>query len=170
MADSNSGTGAARGVAERELVITRIFDAPRELVFKAWTEPERLMRWWGPKGFTLPYCTIDLRPGGVIHFCMRSPEGHDIWCRGIYREVVAPERIVCTSFFSDEEGNLVQPEHYGMSPDWPAETLCTVTFDEHEGKTMLTLRQAGVPSIPERAGALQGWSESFDRLADDLAA
>jgi uncharacterized protein YndB with AHSA1/START domain len=167
MAKSND---PATAPAAGELVITRIFDAPRELVFKAWTEPEHMQRWWGPKGFTTPFCTIDLRPGGVIHFCMRSPDGHDIWCKGIYHEVVAPERIVCTSCFSDEQGNLVQPTHYGMGPDWPAETLLTVTFDEHEGKTKLTLRQAGVPSTPERDGALQGWNETFDRLAEYAAA
>ncbi len=163
------GSSPAQKPAERELVITRVFDAPRDLVFKAWTEPERLMRWWGPKGFTTPFCKIDLRPGGVIHFCMRSPDGHNIWCKGVYREIVEPERIVCTSFFSDEEGNLVQPTHYGLSADWPAETLFTVTFDEHEGKTELTLRQTGVPMIPERDGAVQGWNESFDRLAEYVA-
>ena len=152
--------------ARQELVITRIFDAPRELVFKAWTDPEHMKRWWGPKGFTTPFCKIDLRPGGVIHFCMRSPEGQDFWCAGVYREIAPPERIVCTSFFSDEEGNLVQPTHYGMSPDWPAETLMTVTFEEHEGKTKLTLRQARVPVTPERENAVAGWNESFDRLAE----
>ncbi len=156
--------------AVRELVIERSFDAPRELVFKAWTEPERLMRWWGPKGFTTLNCTIDLRPGGVMHFCMRSPDGQDIWCKGVYQEIVAPERIVCTSCFSDAEGNLVQPTHYGLSADWPAETLMSVTFDEQDGKTKLTLRQAGVPMTPERSGAVQGWTESFDRLAAYVAA
>ncbi|HVA92813.1 MAG TPA: SRPBCC domain-containing protein [Chloroflexota bacterium] len=169
MADNNMGGGAG-SAGERELVLTRVFDAPRELVFKAWTEPERMMRWWGPKGFTTPYCTIDLRLGGAIHFLMRSPEGQDIWCKGVYREIVEPERVVCTSFFSDEEGNLVQPEHYGLSPDWPAETVFTVTFDEHEGKTKLTMRQVGVPYGAGSDGAQQGWSESFDRLAEYVAA
>ncbi|MGH8068203.1 MAG: SRPBCC domain-containing protein [Candidatus Entotheonellia bacterium] len=83
MAVSNARTSAATNAGERELVITRIFDAPRELVFKAWTEPERLMRWWGPNSFTTPFCTIDLRPGGVFHCCMRSPEGRDYWCKGV---------------------------------------------------------------------------------------
>jgi uncharacterized protein YndB with AHSA1/START domain len=170
MADSNAGRSAATNGGEQELVITRVFDAPRELVFKAWTEPERLMRWWGPKGFTTPFCTMDVRPGGVFHHCMRSPEGRDFWSKGVYRDVVAPERIVFTDSFSDEEGNLVSPTYYGMSPDWPTETLVTVTFAEQEGKTTLILR-ATVGSAPasERHQAQQGWTESFDRLADYLA-
>src|SRR5688572_22943410 len=106
----------------KELVLTRVFDAPRELVFQAWTEPEHLKRWWGPNGFTLPYCTVDLRPGGAIHFCMRSPDGFEIWSKGIYREIVPPERFVSTNYFSDEQGNKLTPGHYGM-PDWPTEML-----------------------------------------------
>jgi uncharacterized protein YndB with AHSA1/START domain len=162
-------TNAGAGPTDRELVITRIFDAPRELVFKVWTEPEHMARWWGPKGYTIPFCTIDLRPGGVIHFCMRSPDGIDVWCKGQYREIVAPERIVCTSAFSDGEGNLVPPTRYGLDADWPVESLVTVTFEEYDGKTRLTLRQSGVPLTPERDGAIQGWSETFGRLADYLA-
>ena len=157
---------AARQPAEQELVITRVIDAPRELVFKAWTEPERVMRWWGPKGFKMPFCKIDLRPGGALHYCMRSPEGRDCWGKGIYREIVEPERIVVTDFFSDEEGNLVQPSQYGMSPDWPAESLITVTLAERGGKTELTLQHSVPESVPEFADCRQGWSESFDRLAD----
>ncbi|MBI2756896.1 MAG: SRPBCC domain-containing protein, partial [Chloroflexi bacterium] len=77
-------------LSDREISITRTFEAPRELVFRAWTEPERLMRWWGPKVFTTPYCTVDLRPGGVWHYCFRSPDGQDSWGRAVYREVVRP--------------------------------------------------------------------------------
>jgi uncharacterized protein YndB with AHSA1/START domain len=107
--------------SEQELVITRVFDAPRELVFEAWTEPEHFVRWWGPKGYTTPFCKIDLRPGGVVHHCMRSPEGREVWTKGIFREIVVPERIVLTDSFADAEGNVVSPMHYGMSPDWPLE-------------------------------------------------
>jgi uncharacterized protein YndB with AHSA1/START domain len=163
------GSSPAKESAERMLVITRVFDAPPGIVFKAWTEPEHFVRWWGPKGFTTPFCKIDLRPGGVIHFCMRSPEGRDFWNKGVFREVVEPERIVSTDTFSDEEGNLVQPAHYGMSPDWPSETLVTVTFAEHEGKTKLTLQQTVLESVAERNGAQQGWTETLDRLAEYLA-
>ena len=119
--------------AECELVITRVVDAPRSLVFKAWTEPEHFVRWWGPNGFTTPFCKMDVRPGGVTHFCMRWPEGRDYWGRWVYREVVPPERIVFTDTFADEEGNPAEPARYGM-PDWPFETLVTVTLGRGSGQ------------------------------------
>ena len=162
------GSSPASQPEVREFVITRVFDAPRDLVFKAWTEPERRMRWWGPNGFTTPYCKIDLRPGGVWHYCMRSPEGKNYWGKGIYREVVEPSLLVCTDYFSDAEGNLVQPAHYGMNADWPAEMLVTVTFSEHKGKTNLTVEQTVSESLAKSVGAVQGWNESFDRLDDYL--
>ncbi|CAG0981758.1 MAG: SRPBCC domain-containing protein [Candidatus Methanoperedens sp.] len=153
---------------ERELVITRIFDAPRELVWKSWTEPERVKRWWGPKGFTAPFCKIDLRVGGVFLYCMRSPEGKDYWSTGVYRVIVPMERIVCTDSFSDEEGNVVPATYYGMSPDFPLEMLVTVTFEESGGKTKLILRHTGIPHGADQEGAEQGWNESFDKLAEIL--
>jgi NADPH2:quinone reductase len=154
---------------EQTLVITRVFDTPRKLVFEAWTDPERVMRWWGPKGFTTPVCEIDLRPGGVYRSCMRSPEGREFWGQGVYREIVEPERIVCTDTFADEKGNTVSPERYGMSADWPAEALITVTFAEQAGKTKLTLRHSPLPAGRERDQCRQGWEESLDKLADYLA-
>jgi uncharacterized protein YndB with AHSA1/START domain len=156
--------------AEPELVITRVFDAPRELVFRAWTEPEHLVRWWGPNGFTTPVCKIDLRPGGVWHICMRAPDGRDYWSKGIYREIIAPERIVTTDFFSDEDGNLVQPAQYGLPADWPAEMLLTVTFAEQDGKTKLTVRQSVSEALARSIGAVDGWNQSLDRLAEQLKA
>lgn len=168
MAVNNASTSAATNAGDQELVITRIFDAPRELVWKAWTEPERVKRWWGPNGFTAPVCTIDLRVGGTFLYCMRSPDGKDYWNTGVYREIVEPERIVCTDSFSDEEGNPVPASHYGMSGDWPAELLVTVTFEAYAGKTTLTLRHVGIPSGTQN-DARQGWTESFDKLAEDLA-
>jgi NADPH:quinone reductase-like Zn-dependent oxidoreductase/uncharacterized protein YndB with AHSA1/START domain len=158
-----------RQASEQTLVITRTFDAPRSLVFQAWTEPEHVRRWWGPKDFTTPVCRIDLRPGGVYFNCMRSPEGQDFYSQGVYREVVEPERIVCTDTFADENGNPVGPEHYGMSPEWPAEALITVIFTEHVGKTRLTLQHSPLPPGRERDLCRQGWEESLDKLADYLA-
>ena len=110
----------AQAPAEGELVIRRVFDASRELVWKAWTDPERMKRWWGPKNFTAPVCKIDLRVGGAYLYCMRSPEGQDYWSTGVYREIVPQERIVCTDSFADEKGNTVPASHYGMDGDWPA--------------------------------------------------
>jgi uncharacterized protein YndB with AHSA1/START domain len=164
-------SGAARHIQpeKQELVITRIFDAPRDLVFKAWTERDRMMRWWGPNGFTLPVCKIDVRPGGDYLYCMRSPEGKDYWGKGVYREIVEPERIVCTDSFADEKGDTVSPQAYGMSPDWPEEALITVTFDEQGGKTGFTLQHAPLKPGPERDMCHQGWSESLDKLEEYLA-
>jgi uncharacterized protein YndB with AHSA1/START domain len=157
-------------MAEQQIVITRVFDAPRDVVWKAWTEPGRLAEWWGPHGFTTPVCTIDLRPGGSFHSCMRSPDGQDYWSGGVYHEVVAPERIVCTDHFSDEAGSVVPPTKYGMSADWPTEAMLTVTLAEEAGKTRFTLQHAvgGAPDT-ERDQCRQGWSESLDRLAGYLA-
>ncbi len=153
---------------EKDLVITRIFDVPRELLWKAWTDPEYMKLWWGPKGFTSPVCKIDFRVGGVYLNCMRSPEGKDYWSTGVYREIVESERIVCTDCFADEKGNIVPATYYGMSSDFPLEMLVTVTFEEDKGKTKLTLRHAGMPSGADQDGARQGWSESFDKLAEVL--
>lgn len=166
-------TNAPTSSTRQELVIERTFDAPRELVWKAWTEPERMMRWWGPKGFTCPHCEIDLRVGGKYLNCMRGPAGTDFdkdyWSTGVYREIVPLERIVCTDSFADESGNVVPASHYGMTGDFPLEMLVTVTFEEHEGKTKMTLRHAGLPAGEMSEGAQQGWSESFDKLAESLA-
>ena len=160
-------SSAARLPVGRDLMITRTFDAPRERVFEAWTVPERLKLWHGPKGYTCPSCTIDPRVGGRYLACMRSPEGQEIWSTGVYREIVPGEKIVCTDSFSDAKGNIVPASHYGMPGDWPLELLVTVTFEKAGGKTRMTLRHAGLP--PEILGDCEtGWSESFDKLADSL--
>ena len=104
------------------------------------------MRWFAPEHFTAPAAKVDLRPGGHFLYCMRSPEGAEFWGKGVYREIVPPERLVYVDSFADEEGNPVTPEQYGLSPDYPAETLVTVTLADQGGKTLLTLRHAGLPS------------------------
>jgi uncharacterized protein YndB with AHSA1/START domain len=155
--------------ADREIVIRRRFDAARDVVFDAWTQPDRLMRWWAPAGCTTSACTVDLRPGGAFHFCMRMPGGPEIWGLGIYREIVAPERIVYTDTFADAQGRPVPPSHYGMSEGHPAETLVEVTFDDDNGGTLVTLRHSLPAPVAERDATAQGWSEMFDRLAQELA-
>lgn len=158
---------------ERDLVITRVFDAPRDLVWKAWTEPERTMRWWGPKNFTAPVSKIDLRVGGAYLSCMRGagPDGvvRDFWSTGVYREIVPQKRLVCTDSFADEKGNVVPASHYGMEEDFPLELLITVTFEETGGKTTMTLLHEGMPAGQMRELSETGWNESFDKLADYLA-
>jgi uncharacterized protein YndB with AHSA1/START domain len=148
--------------------IVRIFDAPRELVWKAWTDPEHFKRWWGPRDYTCPYCEMDFRVGGRYLNCMRSPEGKDYWGTGVFREIVPMERIVFTDSFADEQGNVVPGTHYGMSPDFPLEMLVIVTFEDQENKTKMTLEHLGILSEPDSQGTKQGWSESFDKLAESL--
>jgi uncharacterized protein YndB with AHSA1/START domain len=95
MAENKAAINVTTNVADRELIMERIFDAPRELVFRAYSEPEHLVRWWGPKGWTLPVCKVDFRPGGVWHFCMLSPDGQMNPCaKAVYQEIIAPERII----------------------------------------------------------------------------
>src|SRR5712691_5774398 len=143
--------------SDRELVITRVVDAPRTLVFEAWTSPQHLPQWMlGPSGWTMPVCEVDLRPGGSWHFVWRQSDGTEMERRGVYREVAPPERLVST-------------ESWGG--DWP-ETLSTVTLTEEDGKTTIT-QTVLYPSKEARDAALQtgmreGMSLSFDRLAEHV--
>jgi uncharacterized protein YndB with AHSA1/START domain len=151
-------SNAAAEPAGRVLVITHIFDAPRNLVFKAWTEPEHLVHWWGPRGFTSTIIANDVRPGGAYRVHMRGPEGDDHWSQGVYREVVEPERLVMTRAWTDAGGKPTSPE-----------TVLTVTFEEDDGKTKLTLHQAVFESVTARDAHRGGWNSSLDRLAAYLA-
>jgi uncharacterized protein YndB with AHSA1/START domain len=155
--------------SDREVLITRVLDAPRSLVFQAWTDPEHLLRWYAPGGCTIEFRTIEPHAGGTFHSCIRSPDGHECWCKGVYREVVAPERLVHTMEIADEQGNSVNPEDAGMDPEWPRQTVLTVTFEEEGQRTRLILHQTVLESIATRTGALPSWIEMLDRLAQDLA-
>lgn len=152
---------------QRDLIITRTFDAPRDLVWKAWTDPEHVMRWWGPQYFTSPVCKIDLRVGGKYLFCMRAPDGQDYYSTGVYQEIVPPERIVYTDNFADADGNVIPASTYGMSDEY-GETLVTVTFEDAGGKTRMTLRHEGIPAGDMAENTEAGWSTSLDKLADSL--
>jgi uncharacterized protein YndB with AHSA1/START domain len=156
-------------VKESEMVVERIFDAPVELVWKAWTDPEHIKRWWGPKYFTAPVIKIDFRVGGKYHYCMRSPDGHDFWSAGFFREIVPLKRIVYSDSFADEQGNIVPGSHYGMSEDFPLELLVTLTFeDTGDGKTRFTSRHAGIPGGVHGEMAQLGWNQSLDKFAESL--
>jgi uncharacterized protein YndB with AHSA1/START domain len=142
--------------SDREIVMTRLFDAPRALVFDAYTNPEHLPHWFGPRGWTLPVCEIDLRPGGSWRFVMRGPDGTEMGMSGVYQEVAPPERLVSTESFDD----------------YPGETLNTLTLTEEDGKTTYTVTVL-YPSKEVRdavlaSGMQEGAAESFDRLAEHL--
>jgi uncharacterized protein YndB with AHSA1/START domain len=144
---------------DRSLVITRIFDAPRPLVFAAWIDPAQAAQWWGPKGFTTVSNEMDVRVGGAWRRCMRSPQGTEHRSRGVYREIVAPERLAFT--FAWEQGG---------SPGHGPETVVTLTFrDLGDGRTELTLQQAPFQTVEGRDDHRAGWLSCFERFADYLA-
>ena len=160
-------TTTKKEILENELVLSRIFNAPVELVWKALSTPEHMMRWWGPAGFTSPVCKIDFRVGGKYHFCMRSPEGQDIWTTGIYKEIVPHKKIVWTDNFADEKGNVVHGDYYGM-PHLPMEFEVTMILEATEGKTKFTLRHKGLQDGEMMELTRAGWNETLDKLAGTL--
>jgi uncharacterized protein YndB with AHSA1/START domain len=141
-----------------ELTVTRVIDAPRALVFKAWTHAEHAARWWGPQGFSTLSCQMDARPGGSFRCSTRSPSGSIHTKRGVYREVTAPERLVFTFAWEDEAGN---PTH---------ETLITVTFDDLGSRTRLTLHQAFFEIESRRDEHVAGWTSCLERFGEYMAA
>ncbi|PYI53825.1 SRPBCC domain-containing protein [Paenibacillus flagellatus] len=158
-------------VEGNELTLERVFDAPRELVFKAFSEAEHLKRWWGPRGWTLTVCTVDFRPGGVWHYCMKCMDenqgsfyGMESWGKAVYKEIVEAERIAYVDYFSDAEGN----EAAGM----PSSDI-VLLFEEYEGKTKLVNRATYASPEALKAvldmGMEQGITETWDRLDEHLA-
>lgn len=143
---------------ERELVITRVFDAPRELVFECWTDPNHLAKWWGPAGFTAPSVTVDPTEGGAWRTCIRDAAGDvEYWAGGVYLEIVAPRRLVFSFSWDPQDGQAAE------------DTLVTVTFADRDGKTEMTFHQAGFDTVQSRDGHRGGWRECFADLATYLA-
>jgi uncharacterized protein YndB with AHSA1/START domain len=161
-------------VSHRAFVISRIFDAPPDILFKAFTVPEHIKKWWGPKGCEVIAAKLDLRPGGTFHYGLRTPDGGTMWGRFVYREIVAPHRIVLISAFSDASGGVTR---HPMSATWPLETLSTFRFTEHLGRTNFTVEASPLNPTPlEQAtfdGAREnmrgGWTGTMDQLAAYLA-
>lgn len=157
-----------------EFVIDRTFDAPRDLMFRVWTESDHLKEWFGPKGVSIFHCTNDFRPGGVMQYGMRAPDGSEIWGRWVYREIVPPEKLVFIVSFSDPEAGVTR---HPMAPDWPLHTLSTITFEPAgESQTKVTVRwtpwdateteektfEAGAESMKG------GWGGTFENLESYL--
>jgi uncharacterized protein YndB with AHSA1/START domain len=152
------------------MVITRVFDAPRELVWKAWTDPKYVMQWWGPKGWTCPACEIDFRVGGNYLCCMRSPDGYEGWTAGEYREIVPYEKIVSTMYFADSKGNRVNPAELGIEHDGQADSPDVILFEDiGNGQTRLTFIGNETMQNALESGQLEGWKEMLDKVADVLA-
>jgi len=153
------------------LVITRVFDAPRELVWKMWTEPEHVAKWWGPHGYSTPFAEMDVRVGGKALFNMKPDEGSgfDHWFGGVYEIVEPPERFVLRQYFCDEKGNRIDPAGIGFPPEFPKEMLMKVIFTDLGAQTKMTLEQ----TMPKRLledSAYIGWNQSFEKLDAALRA
>jgi uncharacterized protein YndB with AHSA1/START domain len=158
-----------------DFVISRVFDAPRDLVWKALTEPERMKQWWGPKGFTAIVSDMDFRVGGTYHYALKSPAGESMWGRMRYREIAPPERIVFINSFSDEAGGVTR---HPLAPTWPLEMLSIFTFEEMpDGKTRFTVRWSPYNATEEEQKTFDaghdsmrgGWGGTLDQLAAYLA-
>ena len=168
-----SSTQAAE--SGNNFVISRVFDAPRDLLWKCFTDPEHMKQWWGPKGFTVLVSKMDLRPGGMYHYGMKAPDGTPMWGRMVYREIVPPEKIVFINSFSDEQGGMTR---HPMAPTWPIEMLSVFTFEEQPGgKTRFTVHWSPYNATDEerktfgagQASMNQGWSGTLEQLEAYLA-
>lgn len=152
------------------VVVERVFDAPRDLVWRAMTEAEHFKRWYGPQSMTTHTCEIDFRVGGRYLLGMSGGNGFEYWNAGVYREIVAPERFVATQLLADKDGNTVAASHYGMPEGAPSETLLSVVLEDlGDKRTKVTLTQAGWGDDAMAAGAGGGWSQAFDKLEIALA-
>jgi len=155
-----------------DVVVKRIIDAPVELVWKAWTEPDHVMRWWGPKHFTSPSCKIDLRVGGKYIFGMRAPKemgGQDSYTAGVYKKIVPMELIEFTQGLADKDGNKIDPIQVGMPPDFPEEIRTVVTFKRVRGDmTELTVTEHGWKPSQMMVFAIAGLHQSVDKLIESL--
>ena len=150
------------------IVIERLFDAPRELVFEAWTDPRYLAAWFAPRGCTIRFAHIDVRPGGRFHSCIQNPAFGECWCVGVYQEIVRPELIVYSIALADSLGNKVDSARAGHHPDWPEETIVRVTLEDLGGSTRLILRQNAPEALARQTGAYPSWLQMLDRLAESL--
>ncbi|HSX30590.1 MAG TPA: SRPBCC domain-containing protein [Candidatus Saccharimonadales bacterium] len=157
----------------KPLVITRVLDAPVEKVWAAWTEPEQIKKWWGPKDFTAPTIRVDLQVGGKYLFCMHGQPGPgmpamDFWSGGTYDEIVPLKRLVCLDSFADADGNMVPASTYGMT-DLPDVMRVQVDFEPlPDGKTKLTLTHDGAPAGEQMSNMETGWNQSLDKLAESV--
>ncbi len=158
----------------REFVIERVYDAPRDRVWQAWTEAERLKQWFSPKDFRMTRCTLELRPGGLMHYCLRGPDGNDLWGRWVIREIEKPRRLVFVVSFSDPAAGITT---HPMAPDWPREMLSTVELEEQGARTLVRVRWIPTNATEAEKKAFEdgreslkaGWTGTLDHLEQYLA-
>ena len=152
------------------MVVTRVFDAPRELVWKAWTDPKYVMQWWGPKGCTAPFCEMDFRVGGKFLICMRTPDGQEGWNGGEYHEIVLHEKIVSSMYFSDSKGNKIDPAQLGIEHEAIEDAHDVTIFEDlGNGRTKLTFIGNEPMKSAIESGQLEGWNEILDKVAAVVA-
>ncbi|UKJ08537.1 SRPBCC family protein [Solitalea lacus] len=151
-------------VNNNEVFIEETFNASSERVFKAWIDPELLMKWYAPDGCSIHFKRIEIETGGKFHSCISNPQFGDCWCIGEYIEIVQNKKIVFTLINADENGNQINPVSIGMDPEWPGETLVTVTFIEENGKTKLQLRQTVLQELAKKTGAYPSWLQMLNKM------
>jgi uncharacterized protein YndB with AHSA1/START domain len=153
-----------------DVVVTRTFDVPRERVWRAWSDPDEVMKWWGPQGFTSPTCRMDFREGGVTLVCMRSDQGGDLYNTWTYRSIEPPERIEFVQGFADENGGPVAPQDLGLPPGIPQEVRHVVTLTAlDDGSTELTVHEYGYPNAEIATVSRAGMEQCIDKMASSLA-
>lgn len=159
--------------SERELLITRTLNAPKELIWNAWTKAEHIAQWWGAKGFQIVVHELDLIPDGSFHYSMTTPDGHQLWGKFVYKEIQAPNRLVFINYFSDEYGGITRAP---WSNTWPLQVLNTLNLTETEGKTALILTGSPIDATDEEMDMFikaignmqQGFNGTFERLEEYL--
>lgn len=148
----------------QDLLITYLFNAPPELVFNAWTDPKQLKHWYAPDGCTIDFKSIDVKVGGEFHSCIHDPIHGDCWIKGVYQEVIVPDKLVFSMVLSNEHGDLVTANDAGKSTDWPQAIITTVIFTHIGSQTKVTLHQTVAEIEAKKTGAYQSWFSMFDRL------
>jgi uncharacterized protein YndB with AHSA1/START domain len=150
--------------AKKELFITHLFDAPKTVVFGAWTDPEQLKSWYAPDGCTIEFKSIEVTQGGSFHSCIHDPVHGECWIKGKYLEVLPPDKLVMTMVLSDKDGNSVNAAGAGKPEDWPEELVTTVTFESFGEQTQVSVHQTVLEEEAKKTGAYQSWIKMFNKL------
>ncbi len=159
------------GSEQERMTITRVFDAPCELVWKAWTDPEYVMQWWGPVGFTCPTCKMDFRVGGKFVISMKSPDGQEFYNGGEYHEIVEHEKIVSSMYFADAEGNKVEAAELGLEHEAIEDAFDVTLFEDlGNGQTKLTFIGNEPMESAKNSGQVEGWNQILEKVAEVIAA